>query len=141
VAIRRCGDGCAEGIFRRTVVGDEYNLERGQVVALGRAVREAFYALAAEAIAADARCVAIVALELRGRYGGGGAGLMAIPELTQHQRDLMAMGLCPFCERQIRGWEAPVGSFAPEARATLRDHGVDPRTGHRADCPHKDVRL
>ena len=35
--------------------------------------------------------------------------------LTQAQRDLLAMGKCPFCHAAIRGYCAPVGLFAPEA--------------------------
>ena len=66
---------------------------------------------------------------------------MSIPELSQHQRDIMAMGKCPFCERTIRGFKSPEGSFAPEAWATLREHGVDPSTGHKKDCPHGSIRL
>lgn len=66
---------------------------------------------------------------------------MSIPELTQHQRDTMTMGMCPFCTAQIKGYRAPEGSFAPEAWATLREHGRDPATGHYADCKHKEVRL
>lgn len=66
---------------------------------------------------------------------------MSIPELTQHQRDLMTMGLCPFCEQRIRRWKVPLGSFAPEAWATLREHGIDPSTGHKQSCPHKTIRL
>ena len=64
-----------------------------------------------------------------------------IPELTQHQRDLLVMGKCPFCERTIKGYSSPEGSFAPEAWATLREHGVDPSSGHSENCVHKDIRL
>ena len=64
-----------------------------------------------------------------------------VPELTQHQRDLMTMGLCPFCERQIKCWKSPSGSFAPEAWETLNERGIDGGSGHRKDCPHKEIRL
>jgi len=64
-----------------------------------------------------------------------------IPELTQHQRDLMQMGVCPFCEAPIKNWKAPVGSFAPEMWATLRERGIDPGNGHREDCQYKKIRL
>ena len=64
-----------------------------------------------------------------------------IPQLTEHHRDLMAMGLCPFCEAQIRGYDPPVGSFAPEAWATLRERGIDPASGHRQQCEHKQICL
>jgi hypothetical protein len=64
-----------------------------------------------------------------------------IPELSQHQRDLMIMGKCPFCERTIKDWKPVVGSFAPEFYATCYDHGIDPSTGHKEDCPYKDIKL
>ena len=64
-----------------------------------------------------------------------------IPELTDHQRDLLNMGLCPFCERKIRGFRSPEGSFAPEAWAELREHGIDPSSGHKETCAHKKISL
>ena len=67
--------------------------------------------------------------------------MMTMPEIDQKQRDLMHMGLCPFCEQQIKGWKAPFGSFAPEAWATLREHNIDPSTGHRESCAYKEIRL
>lgn len=66
---------------------------------------------------------------------------MTIEPLTDHQRDLMHMGLCPFCERQIKGWQPVFGAFAPEWYATQREHGIDPSTGHAGTCRHKEVRL
>lgn len=66
---------------------------------------------------------------------------MSIPELSQHQRDLMQMGLCPFCEAPIKGWKPAEGSFAPEWYATIREHGRDPSTGHKQNCPHKGIRI
>ena len=65
----------------------------------------------------------------------------ALPELTMHQRDLVAMGLCPFCEHSIKGWKPVSGAFAPEWYETMREHGIDPSTGHKADCIAKKVRL
>ncbi len=62
-----------------------------------------------------------------------------IPELTNHQRDLLTMGLCPFCEAPIRSYRSPEGSFAPEAWATLREHNINPSTGHKADCRHQQI--
>lgn len=47
---------------------------------------------------------------------------------------LVHEGKCPECQRPVRGWQAPLGSFAPEAFATLREMGVDPTTGHMQNC-------
>ena len=66
---------------------------------------------------------------------------MNIPRLNQHQRDLMEMGLCPFCECNIKGWEPVFGSFAPEWWTTQREKGIDPATGHEATCGYKKIRL
>jgi hypothetical protein len=66
---------------------------------------------------------------------------MKIPKLNQHQRDLMQMGKCPFCEQTIKGWKAPVGSFAPEMWATLDEQGIDPANGHADLCLHKSIWL
>jgi hypothetical protein len=62
-----------------------------------------------------------------------------VEELTQHQRDILAMGKCPFCEAPIRGYRPPSGSFAPEMWASLRERGIDPASGHRKCCAHKDI--
>lgn len=67
--------------------------------------------------------------------------MAGIPELTQHQRDLMAMGLCPFCERSIKNWKAVTGFCAPEWWATMDEHGVDGASGHLKSCTHKKVKL
>jgi len=63
------------------------------------------------------------------------------PKLPESRMDRMerALGLfeegrCPECERPIKGWEAPCGSFAPEQWATLKERGVDPHTGHKITC-------
>ena len=61
-----------------------------------------------------------------------------IKELTQPECNLLAAGLCPKCERKVRGYQAPCGSFAPEIWATLRERGIDPATGHKANCMWKD---
>jgi len=55
---------------------------------------------------------------------------------VQEQIDRLAKGLCPGCRRPTAGWEVPLGSFAPEAFATLRDHSIDPSTGHRVGCKY-----
>ena len=47
---------------------------------------------------------------------------------------LAILGHCPECNMPVKDWEAPVGSFAPEAWATLSENGVDPSTGHKEDC-------
>lgn len=47
---------------------------------------------------------------------------------------LVHEGKCPECQRPVRGWQAPLGIFAPEAFATLREMGVDPTTGHKVGC-------
>lgn len=57
-------------------------------------------------------------------------------ELTQHQRDLMQLGLCPFCEATIRGWKPPIPTDAWER---LKERGIDPGNGHKADCEYKDT--
>ena len=62
-------------------------------------------------------------------------------ELTQQQRDMLQMGLCPYCEAAIRGFKAPLGPFAPEAFATLREMGIDPSNGHKRECQHKEVSI
>ena len=66
---------------------------------------------------------------------------MSKPELSQHQRDLMLMGLCPFCEQQIRGWEPVTGFCAPEFWASCDDRGIDGGTGHKKSCEHKEITL
>jgi hypothetical protein len=66
---------------------------------------------------------------------------MIVPELSEHQRDLMTMGLCPFCEQRIRNWKAPVGCFAPEAWAAIRENGRDPANGHLESCKYKKIKL
>ncbi len=62
-------------------------------------------------------------------------------ELTQHQRDLISMGLCPFCGQRVKDYKPVFGYFAPEIWATQRENGVDPSTGHKKDCKHKAIKL
>lgn len=45
-------------------------------------------------------------------------------------------GRCLSCGELVRDYKAPVGSFAPEAWASLQEAGIDPHTGHRAACRH-----
>ena len=72
---------------------------------------------------------------------------MSIPKLTEHQRDLITMGLCPFCECPIRGHKVPAAyGFTDEACALLQAAGIDPadidpKTAHARTCPHKQIRL
>lgn len=47
---------------------------------------------------------------------------------------LVNVGKCPECEQPTRDYKPPLGSFAPEAFATLREHGIDPGTGHKIGC-------
>lgn len=63
---------------------------------------------------------------------------MKIPELTQHQRDLLAMGLCPFCEAPIQGWDEPK---RPSFLMAYMASGRDPKTGHRTNCPHPEITI
>lgn len=58
---------------------------------------------------------------------------------TTAQLALATIGCCPYCEREVCCWKSPSGSFAPEVWATLREHGIDPATGHKENCPHKVV--
>ncbi len=50
-------------------------------------------------------------------------------------------GVCPECLQYIKNWKAPVGSFAPEAWATLRENGIDPSSGHGLRCMNQKLRL
>lgn len=43
-------------------------------------------------------------------------------------------GRCGQCGELVAGWKPPVGSFAPEAWAALRDRGIDPTSGHKKNC-------
>lgn len=47
---------------------------------------------------------------------------------------LVREGKCPECQQKTQNYQAPTGSFAPEAFATLRESGIDPSTGHRFGC-------
>lgn len=49
----------------------------------------------------------------------------------------VSAGRCAECGEKVNGWNAPVGAFAPEAFATLREHGIDPGSGHRLSCSRK----
>lgn len=46
-------------------------------------------------------------------------------------------GVCPRCDQPVRDWEPPSGPFAPEAYATLREHGINPSTGHKKGCSYE----
>lgn len=61
--------------------------------------------------------------------------------LTDTQRDLILLGKCPFCSRPVKGWKPVFGYFAPEWFATMRENGIDPSSGHRANCAQKDIRI
>lgn len=63
-----------------------------------------------------------------------------IKALSPGQAVMLAAGYCPECEQKVRGWSTPVGSFAPEAWAALRDQGVDPASGHKESCSWKGLK-
>jgi hypothetical protein len=48
--------------------------------------------------------------------------------------EAQARGECPDCGRRVKDWKPMFGSFAPEWWATMREHGIDPATGHNANC-------
>jgi hypothetical protein len=50
---------------------------------------------------------------------------------------LVSSGNCPECEQRVRDYQPPLGSFAPEAFAAMREAGIDPCTGHKASCSLK----
>jgi hypothetical protein len=60
----------------------------------------------------------------------------AMPGLEERVRKLeaLARGECPECGRKVAGWKPVFGAFAPEWWATMREKGIDPGTGHAADC-------
>jgi hypothetical protein len=62
----------------------------------------------------------------------------AEPVLTDRQRDLALLGICPFCERGIRGHRV---ANADRRIDKLIAEGIDPMTGHRMDCAMPEVRL
>ena len=82
-----------------------------------------------------------------------------IPELTQHHRDLMTMGLCPFCEAAIRVPFTLLDSGAAGYRVYLcsictgtisfgghhsghSDWCPGKRlSSHTPDCPHPEITL
>lgn len=47
---------------------------------------------------------------------------------------LAILGKCPSCGQIVKDWKVPTGAFAPEAFATLREHNIDPGTGHKTSC-------
>ena len=55
--------------------------------------------------------------------------------------ELMLLGICPYCKSKIKDWKPVFGSFAPEWWETMRENGIDPSTGHKASCKHKEFRL
>lgn len=64
-----------------------------------------------------------------------------MPPLNQYQRDLVSMGLCPYCEEVVREW-VPVGNVSSPLRAkTLEEAGIDRMSGHKKDCLYFFIRL
>ena len=55
-------------------------------------------------------------------------------EKLERMIGLVHEGKCPECLQKTQGYKAPIGSFAPEAFATLREMGIDPCNGHRLGC-------
>jgi hypothetical protein len=58
--------------------------------------------------------------------------------LTEHQRDLALIGVCPFCSQPIRGHRV---ARADRHIDKLIVEGIDPMTGHKMDCAMPEVRL
>ena len=57
---------------------------------------------------------------------------------TAFQRDLLLIGKCPFCRKEIKGWHGYAGQ---EHATMMRERGLDPVTGHAESCPRKEIRL
>jgi hypothetical protein len=55
-------------------------------------------------------------------------------EALEKALGLVTEGRCPECCQRVHDWKAPVGSFAPEAWATLKERGIDPHNGHKVGC-------
>lgn len=65
-------------------------------------------------------------------------------ELNDAQRNLMAAGFCPLCERPMRGRFDPIGKahfMAPEIFETLRELRIELDTGHKQGCKLTGFRL
>lgn len=45
-----------------------------------------------------------------------------------------ASGVCEACEQLVAGWKPVLGFLAPEWFETMREQGIDPRTGHKLSC-------
>jgi hypothetical protein len=65
--------------------------------------------------------------------------------MTEGERNLLAGGYCPKCERPIRGPFTPVAKgahfVAPEIYESLRERDIDTRSGHKNTCELKGLRL
>ena len=62
----------------------------------------------------------------------------AEPLLDARQRDLVALGICPFCEEPVRAYSAPSAEGRIDRLLTA---GIDPMTGHDMRCEMPQVRL
>lgn len=66
-------------------------------------------------------------------------------ELSDPERNLLAAGLCPKCERPIRGKYEPVPKgahfMAPEIYETLRENNIDTQSGHKNTCQLRGLRI
>lgn len=47
---------------------------------------------------------------------------------------------CPDCGRNVKDWKPMFGGLAPEWWATMREHGIDPSTGHLSNCKNKNFK-
>lgn len=54
--------------------------------------------------------------------------------------EALAAGNCPKCGQKVAGWKPVFGVFAPEWWETMRENGIDPATGHKADCSERQNR-
>ena len=59
-----------------------------------------------------------------------------LKKLTLEQVALLAGGYCPWCEEFIRGHEYHVGTWSHS-----KNLGIDPYSGHRESCAHRDVEI
>jgi hypothetical protein len=62
------------------------------------------------------------------------------PLLTSRQRDLALLGICPFCERGVRGHYRP-NAESKKLIDDLLSKNIDPITGHDLNCSMPEVRL
>lgn len=55
---------------------------------------------------------------------------------------LVTEGKCPECKQYVKGYKSPTGHcLAPELFQTMREHGIDPCTGHKFGCSIPKIKL